>query len=125
MSGMLTSCNSRILHIIYYEDLLVRFFQIILNGILCCFAYLIAQEFFEALITKSLHSSNASFSILVTESGIVMLFRFVQPQNALRPILVTLSGMVIFVRFVQPLNARNLIFFTLSGMVILVRLVQP
>ena len=42
--------------------------------------------------------------MLVTPSGIVMLFRLVQIKKASSPMLVTLSGIVSFVRNRQPLK---------------------
>ena len=43
--------------------------------------------------------------MLVTDEGIVMLVRPVQPMNAILSILVTDEGMVMLVKPVQPVNA--------------------
>ena len=56
--------------------------------------------------------------MLVTLSGIVMLFRPVQSENARLPILVTLSGIVMLVRPTQLENAPLTILVTLSGITI-------
>ena len=55
-------------------------------------------------LVRELHPSNALFSILVTESGIVILLR-IQLLNAFSPMLVTLLGIITLVRFLQWLNA--------------------
>ena len=52
--------------------------------------------------------------MLVTESGIIIDFRFVHPLNAQLPILVTESGIVIDLRFVHPLNAAKPMLVTKS-----------
>ena len=59
--------------------------------------------------------SKASDPILVTESGIVMLVRLLQPLKALLPILVTESGIVMLVRLLQPSKAPYPILVTESG----------
>ena len=63
--------------------------------------------------------------MLVTLSGIVMLFSLMQPLNAYHPISVTLLGILMLVRLLQPLNALAPMLVTLFGIVMLVRLLQP
>ena len=65
------------------------------------------------------------FSIVVTESGIVILVRLEQFSNAEYPIFVTELGIVILVRLEQPENVNLSILLTELGIIILVRLEQP
>ncbi len=83
--------------------------------------------------------SNASVSIVVSETGIVIKVNLEQPWNALAPILVTLLGIVlltlfegvlvvlIVVNLEQPWNvlAPIVVKLLLIGRVTLVNLVQP
>ena len=50
------------------------------------------------MLLKLLHSANALVPILVTLSGIVILFKLLHPQNALVSILVTPSGIIVFLQ---------------------------
>jgi hypothetical protein len=67
---------------------------------------------------------NAALSMLITESGIIILSSSVQLQNASLLIVVSELERVIFFSLVQPLNAPSSIIVTESGMVILSRLVH-
>ena len=71
-------------------------------------------------------SEKASFPILETVSGIVMLFKLLQALNALSPILTTLLGIVRSpVKPLHPEKASEPIVFTPLGMIrVSVRLLQ-
>ena len=71
------------------------------------------------MLFKELQPSKAWLPISVTESGIVMLFKELQPQKAQRPISVTESGMVMLSKDLQLSKAPSPIFVTESGMVML------
>ena len=54
-------------------------------------------------LVRFVQKKNASFPVVVTLSGMVMVARLLQDWNALSPILVTLLGMVTLVTVVFPL----------------------
>ena len=70
-------------------------------------------------------SRNASSSISVTLSGIVILLSPLQPENVKVLIIVTLSGIVTLSRAVQFINTPELIHVTLSGISMLLSEEQP
>ena len=78
-----------------------------------------------AIPVKLLQPKNADSPILVTLSGIVMLFRLLQLENAESPILVTLSGIAISVSLLQPKNAEFPMLVTFLGRLIVVKTEQP
>jgi hypothetical protein len=91
------------------------------------------------------HPEKALLPIFVTELGIMIFVRPVQPENAFWPIEVTslpnmtslilgrssnhdpisLAWIIILVKFGQSLNVSRLMSVTEQGMVMLVRLEQP
>lgn len=73
---------------------------------------------------KPVQSSKALFSISVTESGITMLVRFLQPLKAYPPIFVTDFPILTLVRPLHHWKAILPISVTVSGITILVRLAQ-
>ena len=76
------------------------------------------------IFLSPLQRENASLTMLVTLSGIVMLVSPVHPLNAEEPMVMTLSEIVTLVRPVQKENAELSMLVTLSGIVTLVSPVQ-
>ena len=63
-------------------------------------------------------SMKVSHPVSVTDSGMTMLVRLVQPEKAQHPISVTESGMTMLVRPVQPEKADSQITVTESGLTV-------
>ena len=63
--------------------------------------------------------------ITSTFSGSVIVVRLSHPEKALSSILVTLSGIVIFFSFLQSLNALQPIDFSVLGRFTVIKLEQP
>ena len=76
------------------------------------------------MLSRLVQPENESL-IIVTESGMVMLVRFLHPRNVSYPISATELPMVMLVRFSQSRNALSPISVTELGMTMLVRPVQP
>lgn len=58
------------------------------------------------MLIISVHSGKAPTPILLSDLGWVTLFNSSQPSNAFQPILVTEFGMVMLVRPLQPLERK-------------------
>ena len=67
----------------------------------------------------------AYWPMLVTEDGIVILVRLLQPLKAYDPMLVTEEGIVILVRLLQPLKAAYPMLVTVDGIVTFVIPLAP
>ena len=72
-----------------------------------------------SIVSKDVHSENASSPILVTEDGIVIFFNDVHPENAPYSISVTEDGIVIFFNDVQFANIFEYIWVIDEGSVTL------